>query len=85
MSTLGEGTARDGRVYGVRTLTSTACDNTLPSIFFGDVCHEVVGAANFEAEDLLEVFAFEPYLISQFRAEVWGEDEGCLFEYLVDF
>lgn len=69
----------------VRTLTGTACDDALPSVFFADVCHEVVGTANFEAEDLLEVFALEPYLISQFCAEIWGEDEGSLFEYVVDF
>ena len=64
--------------------TSTACDDTLPSIFFADVCHKVVGTANFETEDFLEVFAFEPYLITKFCAEIWGVDEGGLFEYLVD-
>lgn len=69
----------------VRTLTSTACDDTLPPVFFADVGHEVVGTANLETENLLQVFAFKPYVISEFCAKIRCVDEGSLFEYLVDF
>ena len=40
-------------------LTGAASDDAFPPLLFGKAGHKVVRAANFEAEDLLEILALE--------------------------
>ena len=65
-------------------LTGAASDDAFPPLLFGKAGHKVVRAANFEAEDLLEVLAFEIYLVSKVCTEIRGMDKWCLFKDLID-
>lgn len=58
--------ADDCYIVRIRTLTSATGDDAFPSLFLGKASHEVIGASDFEAEDLLKIFALEPDLIPKF-------------------
>lgn len=72
-------------VSALRTLTGTTSDDAFPAFFFGERGHEIVSSSDLEAEDFLEVLAFEPYLVAKLCAEVLCENEGCFFDDLVYF
>lgn len=57
------GIGRCAQLLGVRTLTRAACHDALPPLLIRQARHEVVRAADFEAEDLLQVLPLEPYLV----------------------
>jgi hypothetical protein len=65
-------------------LTGAASDDAFPPLLLGKAGHKVVRAANFEAEDFLEILALEIYLVSKFCAEIRGMHKWCLFKNLVD-
>jgi hypothetical protein len=65
-------------------LTGAASDDAFPSLLLRKAGHKVVRAANFEAEDLLEILALEIYLVPKFCAEIRGMNKWCLFKDLVD-
>jgi len=65
-------------------LTGAASDDAFPPLLLGKAGHKVVRAANFEAENLLEILALEIDLVSKFCAEIRGMDKRCLFKDLVD-
>lgn len=69
----------------LRTLTGAASDDAFPPLVLAETSHEVVRSSDFEAKDLLEILALEPYLVAEFCAKVGGTDEGSFFEDLVDF
>lgn len=60
--------ASDNDPNDSRTLTGTASDDALPSLLLRQIRHEIESTAYLEAEDLLEVFSLQPYLIAEFRA-----------------
>jgi hypothetical protein len=76
------GSARRQAVY-IR-LTGATSDDAFPPLLLGKAGHKVVCAANFEAENLLEVLALEIDLVSKFCAEIRGMHKWCLFKDLVD-
>jgi hypothetical protein len=47
--------------------------------------HEIVGTSDFEAEDLQDIVAFEPYLVSELCAEIGGQYKRGFLDDLVDF
>lgn len=65
-------------------LTGAASDDAFPPLFLGKAGHKIVRAANFEAEDLLEILSLEIDLVSEFCAEIRGMHKWCLFKDLVD-
>lgn len=65
-------------------LTGAASDDAFPPLLLGKAGHKVVRAANFEAEDLLEILALEIDLVSKFCAQIGGMHKWCLFKDLVD-
>ena len=65
-------------------LTGATSDDAFPPLLLGKAGHKVVRAANFEAEDLLEILALEIDLVSKFCAEIRGMHKRCLFKDLVD-
>jgi len=65
-------------------LTGAASDDAFPPLLLGKAGHKVVRAANFEAEDLLEILALEIDLVSKFGAEIRGMHKWSLFKDLVD-
>jgi hypothetical protein len=64
--------------------TSRTCNNSLPSVFDGEMRHLVVRPADLEAEHGLEVLALEKHLIPQPRSQIDRRGDRCLFEYIVD-
>lgn len=49
------------------------------------MCHKIISTPNFEAENVLEIFPLEPYLVSEPRAEAVASDERCLLDEIVHF
>lgn len=66
-------------------LTGTAGYNTLPPFVLRKIRHEIVCSSDLETENLMDVFTFKVDLIAQFRAQILGEDQRCLFDDVVDF
>src|SRR5258708_33739759 len=65
-------------------LTGAASDDAFPPLLLREAGHKVVRAANFEAENLLEILALEIYLVPKLCAEIRGMNKRCLFKDLVD-
>lgn len=52
------------KISNIRTLTRAACYDSFPSLLFCEARHKIVGTPNLEAEDFLEVFSLQPYLVA---------------------
>lgn len=69
----------------LRTLTRAACYHPFPSFLLREARHKIVSASDLEAEDFLQIFSFQPYLIAQPCTESRTEKEWCLFQDFVNF
>ena len=59
---------------GRDTLTGAASNNALPPLFLAQTRHKIIRSPNLKTEHLLQILAFQIYLVAEFGAEVCGED-----------
>ena len=64
--------------------TRTASNNTFPPLFRSQTSHEIERSSNFEAENLLQVFSFQPDLIAEFCTEVRSMNQWRFFENVIN-
>lgn len=76
-----------GRVFREElcSLTSAASNDPFPSFLISQVRHEVISSADLETEYFLEVFSFEPYLITEFCTQIRCKDKRGFFDDIIDF